>query len=156
MKSKILDTYLIQIDCNKLIRLIKDVDTNSERYDENPSWNTDVLKHIKKQFTTERGFRPAADYHFYRQTGGGLTNFDKNIFEILKGKHMNQGLCTKHVSCVSDHMEAGKDVMYLDAARLVAEAADKMNITNKTVLVIGTEVPWIETILLQRKPRSGV
>ena len=83
-----------------------------------------------------------------------MKNFDKNVFEILKGIHMNQGWCTKHVSCVSDHMDSGKDVMYLDAARLVAEAADKMNITNKTVLVIGTEVPWIETILLQRNPRS--
>ena len=133
--------------------MIKDVDTNSERYEENPSWNKDVLKHIKKQFTTERGFR-FADYHFNRQTGGGLKIFDKNAYEIFKGIHMNQGWCSKYVSCVSDHMDAGNNVMYPDAARLVAEAADKMNITNKTVLVIGTEVPWIETILLQRKPRS--
>ena len=58
------------------------------------------------------------------------------------------------MSCDSDHIDAGHDLGYLDSVRLVAEAADKMNITNKTVLVIGTEVPWIETILLQRKPRS--
>ena len=56
--------------------------------------------------------------------------------------------------CVSDRIDGGKAIGYPDAARLVAEAADKMNITNKTVLVIGTEVPWMETILLQRKPRS--
>ena len=59
------------------------------------------------------------------------------------------------MSCVSDLIDAGHDLGYLDSVRLVAEAADKMNITNKTVLVIGTEVPWIETILLQRKPRSN-
>ena len=59
------------------------------------------------------------------------------------------------MSCDSDHIDAGHDLGYLDSVRLVAEAADKMNITNKTVLVIGTEVPWIETILLQRKPRSN-
>ena len=53
-----------------------------------------------------------------------------------------------------DRIDGGKAIGYPDAARLVAEAADKMNITNKTVLVIGTEVPWMETILLQRKPRS--
>ena len=77
-------------------------------------------------------------------------------FSKVYSIHMNQGWCSKHVSCVSDHIAAGNDVMsYPDAARLVAEAADKMNITNKTVLVIGTEVPWIETILLQRKPRSS-
>ena len=56
---------------------------------------------------------------------------------------------------ISDRIDGGKGIGYPDAARLVAEAADKMNITNKTVLVIGTEVPWIETILLQRKPRSS-
>ena len=56
--------------------------------------------------------------------------------------------------CVSDRIDGGKAIGYPDAARLVAEAADKMNITNKTVLVIGTEVPWMETILLQRNPRS--
>ena len=56
--------------------------------------------------------------------------------------------------CVSDRIDGGKAIGYPDAARLVAEAADKMNITiNKTVLVIGTEVPWMETILLQRNPR---
>ena len=59
------------------------------------------------------------------------------------------------MSCVSDLIDAGHDLGYIDSVRLVAEAADKMNITNKTVLVIGTEVPWIETILLQRKPRSN-
>ena len=54
----------------------------------------------------------------------------------------------------SDHIANGKEFGYPDAWRLVGEAADKMNITGKTVLVIGTEVPWLETILLQRKPRS--
>ena len=58
------------------------------------------------------------------------------------------------MTCVSDHISAGKKLYYRDVDRLVAEAADKMNITGKRVLVIGTEMPWMETILLQRKPRS--
>ena len=56
---------------------------------------------------------------------------------------------------VADLIDSGQDILYPDGPRLVAEAADKMNITGKMVLVIGTEVPWVETILLQRKPRSG-
>ena len=59
------------------------------------------------------------------------------------------------MSNVSEHIEDGQEFGYPDVARLVAEAADKMNITGKTELVIGTEVPWLETVLLQRKPRSG-
>ena len=30
-----------------------------------------------------------------------------------------------------------------------------MNITDKRVLVIGTETPWLEAVLLQRNPRYG-
>ena len=134
--------------------MIKDVETNSERYDENPTWNRDILDHRKKQFSTERGFR-FADIYFNREKGGGTyTNFDKNVFEYLKGIHKNKAWYPKQVSCVSDHIDAGHDLGYLESVRLVAEVADKMNITNKTVLVIGTEVPWMETILLQRNPRS--
>ena len=35
------------------------------------------------------------------------------------------------------------------------QAADYMNITDKRVLVIGTETPWLEAVLLQRNPRYG-
>ena len=59
-----------------------------------------------------------------------------------------------YVLSVSEHIADGQEFGYPDVARLVAEAADKMNITDKRELVIGTEVPWLETILLQRKPRS--
>ena len=32
--------------------------------------------------------------------------------------------------------------------------ADFMNVTGKTVLVIGTQIPWIEIILLTKKPKK--
>jgi len=38
----------------------------------------------------------------------------------------------------------------------VSQAADYMNITDKRVLVIGTETPWLEAVLLQRNPRIGI
>ena len=37
----------------------------------------------------------------------------------------------------------------------MSQAADYMNITDKRVLVIGTETPWLEAVLLQRRPRYG-
>ena len=86
-----------------MIRLIKDVETNSEKYDENPSWNRDILDHRKKQFSTERGFR-FADFYFNREKGGGTyTNFDKNVFEYLKGTQ-EQGMIPKaSVLCFRTH-----------------------------------------------------
>ena len=42
---------------------------------------------------------------------------------------------------------------YLEAANLIRQAADYMDIRDKNVLVIGTEVPWVETLLLERRPR---
>ena len=42
---------------------------------------------------------------------------------------------------------------YWDAPELVSQAADHMNITGKRVLVIGTQTPWLEAVLLQKKPK---
>ena len=42
---------------------------------------------------------------------------------------------------------------YKESASLIRQAADYMDIENKNVLVIGTEVPWVETLLLERRPR---
>ena len=36
------------------------------------------------------------------------------------------------------------------------QAADVINVTNKNILVIGTQVPWVEAILLTKKPRKIV
>ena len=36
------------------------------------------------------------------------------------------------------------------------QAADYINVTNKTVLVIGTQTPWVEAVLLSKKPRKVV
>ena len=46
--------------------------------------------------------------------------------------------------------------IYIDGPEHVRQAADYINITDKNVLVIGTQYPWIEAILLDRKPRMGV
>lgn len=43
---------------------------------------------------------------------------------------------------------------YPGSADLVAEAADYINVTDKTILVIGTQIPWLEAILLTKRPRK--
>ena len=45
---------------------------------------------------------------------------------------------------------------YPGSGKLVNEAADVINVTNKNILVIGTQVPWVEAILLTKKPRKIV
>ena len=46
--------------------------------------------------------------------------------------------------------------IYTDGPSMISQAADYLNVTDKKVLVIGTEFPWIEAILQSRKPRKGV
>ena len=52
-----------------------------------------------------------------------------------------------------EHKEGFNYISYRDAPDMVSQAADYMNITGKRVLVIGTESPWLETVLLQKKPK---
>ena len=60
-------------------------------------------------------------------------------------------------SLKKDYKEVFPFCPYLEAPQLVGQAADYLNITDKRVLVIGTEKPWLEAVvLLQRNPRYGV
>ena len=53
---------------------------------------------------------------------------------------------------LSEKLSTGHN-KYLEAENLISQAADYMDIRDKNVLVIGTEVPWVETLLLERRPR---
>ena len=56
-------------------------------------------------------------------------------------------------SLKKDYKEVFPFCPYTEAPQLVSQAADYLNITGKRVLVIGTETPWLEAVLLQRRPR---
>ena len=58
-------------------------------------------------------------------------------------------------SLKKDYKEVFPFCPYLEAPQPVGQAADYLNITDKRVLVIGTETPWLEAVLLQRRPRYG-
>lgn len=51
----------------------------------------------------------------------------------------------------AEAITSGAYAKYPEAVSLVSQAADQLDITGKTVLVIGSEAPWVETILLMRK-----
>ena len=78
------------MDCHKLIRLIEDVETNSEKYKENPTWD-DIHKHRKRQFSTERGFEfvhhffPRQEDPAYEKILARYSHFDKILFEAFTG-----------------------------------------------------------------------
>lgn len=43
---------------------------------------------------------------------------------------------------------------YKNGSSLVAAAAEYVNVTDKTILVMGTQDPWLEAVLLAMKPRK--
>merc|ERR1711971_15277 len=45
---------------------------------------------------------------------------------------------------------------YHNGSNMVSAAADFINVTDKTVLVIGTQRPWLEAVLLSKNPRKVV
>ena len=48
------------------------------------------------------------------------------------------------------------DIMFRLSISSTCKAADFMNLTDKTVLVIGTQQPWLEAVLLTKSPRKIV
>ena len=78
--------------------LLRDIETSSEKFNENPTWKEDIHAHRKRQFTSERGFK-FAELYFKRRIELGYARyamFDQTLFESLKGmnpfKHLKQGL----------------------------------------------------------------
>ena len=74
--------------------MIDDVETNSEKYEENPTWD-DIHNHRKRQFTTERGFK-FYDHFFQRQKDPAWEkrleryfHFDKDLFDSIKGTYLD-------------------------------------------------------------------
>ena len=74
--------------------MIDDVETNSEKYEENPTWD-DVHNHRKRQFTTERGFK-FFDNFFQRRKDPAwekrlerYSHFDKDLFDSIKGTYLD-------------------------------------------------------------------
>ena len=39
---------------------------------------------------------------------------------------------------------------------LLMQAADYINVTGKTILVVGTQDPWLEAVLLSKNPKKVV
>ena len=77
--------------------------------------------------------------------------FSESVHNIIKGRTTS----TKHFNNIffnTEKLSMGHST-YKESSSLISQAADYMDIRDKNVLVIGTEVPWMETLLLQRRPR---
>lgn len=63
----------------------------------------------------------------------------------------------EHVETLIKAFNDGKPQdTYTNGSNLVAAAADHINVTGKTVLVIGTQNPWLEAVLLSKQPKKVV
>ena len=90
--------------------MIKDVETNSEKYKENPNWD-DIHNHRRRQLTTDRGFK-FVDHYFPRQNGPALekqsarySRFDKSLFNSLKGRYFNRKWRKHKMAQMTGHTE---------------------------------------------------
>ena len=103
--------------------MIKDVETNSEKYKENPTWD-DIHIHRKRQFTTERGFE-FVDHYFKRQNGPAweersarYSRFDKNLFNALKGRDFNRKWHQHKMAQITGHTKrSAESVSFLSSKK---------------------------------------
>ena len=56
------------------------------------------------------------------------------------------------------HLVAEVTLLYIEMKTryLILKAADFINVTGKKILVIGSQAPWVEAILLTRSPEKIV
>ena len=75
----------------------------------------------------------------------------------IVGQVTNESTPSDHVTTILISDSDGYfTLLYCTVYCVMGQAADYMNITDKRVLVIGTETPWLEAVLLQRNPRCRI
>jgi len=57
---------------------------------------------------------------------------------------------------ISAWLHGSPNDTYINGSSRVAAAAEYVNVTDKTILVMGTQEPWLEAVLLTMKPRKIV
>jgi len=135
-----LGTVQSKIDCIELFAMQEDF-SESATLSKPPLWNQ-VSTDLKTLFTYQNRVEITQRYFDESRMGGAQTQPTKFTIEYLQNKYMIP-------------WEAGKDIgKYEGSGKLVSEAADFINVTDKSILVIGTQNPWIESILLTKKAKK--
>lgn len=130
-----------KINCPKLITLSEKLSDSSAMV-KPPKWK-DIPDQIKEMYTYNDRVG-VKDYYFdERSLGAGRNRATVWSFSYT------QELINK--------FQTGQSFEgYPGVAHLVSEAADFINVTGKKILVIGSQKPWVEAILLTKSPEKIV
>merc|ERR1712106_186146 len=98
---------------------------------------------IKEMYTY--GGRVAVQNYFLNHAKTGTGQNNATVFS------------KEHVQKFISAWEAGKPIdTYQNGSNFVSAAADYINVTGLTILVIGTQNPWVEAVLLTKNPKKVV
>jgi len=144
-EGEFLGTVESNINCKRLMKLLQDFGDNAPQM--RPK-NWTEIPPILQKFYNYNG-RVSISHYFIDSAhfGGNMSVPENFTFEYMEEKYLDP------------YRKSGNPVgpwYYPGSGKLVDEAADYLNVTNKTVLVIGTQVPWLEAILLSKRPKKIV
>merc|ERR1711884_264997 len=148
--SDFLDFVMSEIDCSSLLNLMQNIENNQQFSNglSCPRW-PQVPDSMKKHFLEERRFN-FEELFLDNRVMDRLTRPD-----VFAWTHRPLVFSERVQNIIKEKLSKGHST-YNESPNLISQAADYMDIRDKNVLVIGTEVPWMETLLLERRPRRGV
>lgn len=91
--------------------------------------------------------------------GGRVDIHDFFLNTAFEGEGRNQPtvFSQQHVdSFITAWLNGTPADSYINGSFIVDAAADYVNVTGKTILVLGTQNPWVEAVLLSKKPAKIV
>ena len=86
----------------------------------------------------------------------GFKILTKDYFQTIRGIYGKEKIISFYNHFAEGIFGKSFQGVYPEAPDLFLRAMDLMNITEKNILVIGTQIPWLEAILHFRNPKLGV
>merc|ERR1712227_6206 len=137
-----LGTVKSDIDCKGLFNLLESF-TATSTFAKPKTW-TDIPLELRNKYNYNERVRTASQYK--DDTNLGSKRNEAKVFSL-------ESIQKELIQPWLNNTDVGA---YPGAGKLVEEVADIINVTGKTILVIGTQIPWIEIILLIKNPKKIV
>jgi len=90
--------------------------------------------------------------------GGRVTVQDWFLDDSNIGEGRNEATVFTNEQ-IQGHIDAwlsGNPIDFYNGSNIVSQAADFVGVEDKTILVLGTQMPWVEAVLLSKKPKKIV
>jgi len=145
MEKEFIGTVKSEVNCPKLFMTLKEFSDSAPRI-KPPSWENHP-REIKNHYSYNK--RVKISEWYFDEAYPVSDNDEPIVFtkETLEEKHINPLLDTG--------IPVGNPG-YPNSGNLVLEAVDYLDVRDKKILVIGTQTPWLEGILLAKDPEKIV